>query len=902
MTNPTGSAIEQLKNGFFPGDWSYVPVDSNKATYVTWGKGGYGPELVEEKYNKNFHLRPDQISKYPGCTEYQGIGVLTGKESQGLLTIDIDGHEADKRWKEFLGEHYEEHGKETTMAWWSGTPGRRQIAYMLPTGWVPLLDKVKSIIFKEDGTWAKGNGDSNRTAEDRDKKYEEVVIRFNGCMSVLPGSAHPSGRTYEWLNYNDGMPEEAPMWLLEILKPYRDAKAGWDLIIENRADMDALETAGQLGNAGKYGACYAWWEKHEHEVVPRMKELIFNHPTFEKYGWVDRDGGENPQYTSGCPIHGGESGTSFQIQQSSGLWDCKGCKATGNMLQFAMKAHMDDWNAEPAAWRSKIYDVMKPIAEALGYDFDKELQSVNKQLVEIAPTERMSDDDWFKTIGKIINSESNPAKRRKRLADLALDQGYRYTGTQVESQYNEYIYAEDTERLNSDPLWYNKLKGMEYVIPHLLRTPSQTILHSAGGVGKSATALALARAVGRGEVMRIKGMDIKIPQGKVLWINSDQSDEKLYQDCIDNGFEHEDFVWFIVKRNYQMAQYLVLRDWIQEHEPALVVIDSIGSCSSHSTVSEIEKGFADPLYWMNGVNGSVGDIGCPSTAILYIHHDNANGEARGNRYVINAIDEQWQLRKPKDDEERQRIQQSGFNPHSTRVLQWKKSRQGREGDCFLVERDVDHRYCLHDWTPTVREEAPEDEGGTQRDPEAVDVVLDLVKRATEKQREESTSPKLGVTVAEVYEQLCERMLGWSSSKPPSRRSVERWLNRWVEKKLLLSEKRKTSRGNVMFYVSRALRSRSGSLSSLFQNPNAGQGSEVTTENAPEAVVVTPTHELVTSPPETGGDDTPPEAESCRDPETQTNTEVSPEATTYDIQANTTRAHEDDEEEPDMSGF
>lgn len=912
-SHPNGSAIEQLKNGFFPGDWSYVPVDGNKATYVTWGKGGYGPDLVEEKYNKNFHLRPDQISKYPGCTEYQGIGVLTGKESQGLLTIDIDGHDADRRWKEFLGEHYEEHGKETTMAWWSGTPGRRQIAYMLPTGWVPLLDKVKSIIFKEDGTWARGNGDSNRTAEDREKKYEEVVIRFNGCMSVLPGSVHPSGRTYEWLNYNDGMPEEAPMWLLGILKPYRDAKAGWDLIIENRADRDALETAGQLGNAGKYRECYAWWDKHEHEVVPRMKELVFNHPTFEQYGWIDRDGGENPQYTSGCPIHGGDSGTSFQIQQSTGLWDCKGCKATGNMLQFAVKAHMDDWNAEPAAWRSKVYDVMKPIAEALGYDFDKELQNVNKQLVEIADKERMAPDAWFQAIKKIVEEERNPGVKFKRLADLALSEGYRYTGTQVEAQYIEWAYAEATEKLNSDPLWFNKLKGMEYVIPHLLRTPSQTILHSAGGVGKSATAIALARAVGRGETMRIKGMDIQIPKGKVLYINSDQSDEKLYQDLMDNGFEHSDFQWFILKRNWQMSQTMVLRDWIREHEPAMVIVDSIGSCSSRSTVSEIEKAFANPLYWVGEVNGSPSDEGFPSTAIVYIHHDNANGEARGNRYIINAIDEQWHLRKYKDDQERDRIRASGYKAEDTRVMEIRKSRQGREGDCFLVERDINDRYCMHDWTPTVHNPPPADgEEAPQADPRPSEVVLDLVKQATEKQRQESTSPKLGVTADEVYEQLCERMLGWSSSTPPAKRSVIRWLNRWVEKKLLHSEKRKTSRGVVKYYLSRALPLRNGHLSSLFPNLNAGQGSEVMTENPPEAGVITPTHDSGTEAPEARGDDTSPEAESCHHPETQSTTGESPIVMPDDNQTDITHARgrededfwtpDEDEDEPDLDGF
>ena len=915
-SHPTGSAIEQLKNGFLPSIWSYVPVDSNKATYIKeWPKASLGADMVERRYESNFHLRPDQIIKYPGATAYSGVGVVTGPPSMGLVMVDIDGHLADKRFKEFLGDAYEEHGKETTMSWWSQTPGRRQIAYMLPKGMVPSLTEFTSLIFKEDGTWAPGQGDVGRTAEDRDKKYEEVVIRFGNCMSVLPGSVHPSGRTYEWLNYNDGMPSTAPAWLLQLLDPYRNEKSGWDLFVENYEDQQRIETAGQLGNAGKWVQVKEWWNKPEvqEKLAPRLKELIFNDPVFDQYGWTDRDGGEKPQYTSGCPIHGGNSGTSFQIRQSNGLWDCKGCHAHGDAFSFALKKHLGDWNAEKYEWRSHWYDVAKPIAEALGYDLDAEIRQINTQRVEIAEKERMAPDAWFQAIKKIVDAEKNPGVKFKRLADLALSEGYRYTGTQVEAQYIEWAYAEATEKLNSDPLWFNKLKGMEYVIPYLLRTPSQTILHSAGGVGKSATAIALARAVGRGETMRIKGMDIQIPKGKVLYINSDQSDEKLYQDLMDNGFEHSDFQWFILKRNWQMSQTMVLRDWIREHEPAMVIVDSIGSCSSRSTVSEIEKAFANPLYWVGEVNGSPSDEGFPSTAIVYIHHDNANGEARGNRYIINAIDEQWQLRKCKDNQERDRIRASGYNPQNTRVMEIRKSRQGREGDCFLVERDVDYRYCMHDWTPTVyNPPAEEGEDAPQADPEPSDVVLDLVKRATEKQREESTSSNLGVTADEIYEQLCERMLGWSSITPPAKRSVIRWLNRWVEKKLLNSEKKKTSRGVVKFYLSRALPLRNGHLSALSQNPNAGQGSEVMTENAPEAGVTTPIHDPGVVAPETRGDDTSPEAESCHHPETQSTTGESPLVMTDDNQANTTHARgrededfwtpDEDEDEPDLDGF
>ena len=924
MTNPTGSAIEQLKNGFFPGDWSYVPVDKNKATYVAWGKGGLGPDMVLDRYNSNFHLRPDQISKYPGCTEYAGIGVLTGKESQGLLTIDIDGHLADARWKEFLGEHYEEHGKETTMAWWSGTPGRRQIAYMLPTGLVPSLDKIKSIIFKEDGTWAKGGGDQNRTAEEREKKYEEVVLRFNGCMSVLPGSVHPSDRTYEWLNYNDGMPAPAPMWLLEVLEPYRNALSGWDHIIENRWDMDALEVAGQIGNAGKYAACYEWWNRDEvqEQLIPRMKELIFNDPTFEKYGWVDRDGGDNPQYTSGCPIHGGESGTSFQIQQSSGLWHCKGCSARGNMLSFAMKTHLNDWDAEPAAWRSKIYEVMHPIAKALGYDLDEEIREIKKTRVEMADRKQMKPDDWFAALGEIYDTERNPAVKHHKMRLLAQKEGFsQMTGTQCEASLIEYRYAKKAEEDNSDPFWFNKVEKLSYLIPDFIRKPSITILFAQGGCGKTATAMAFMRSVLYGESMKIRGMEMPVEKGGVLLIQSDQSESKLVRDLEDNKIDPQECMGrFVYKRRWQMNQTDLLGDWIREHEPSLVVIDSLGSCSSRMVVSEIEKAYAHPIYDMQDLNGNVsGHDGWPATSFLIIHHTNAEGNLRGTKFLENSVDETWKLMKP-SDRQKPRLTESGYNAENCRLIEVCKSRLGREGDHFVVERDHDYRFEVNDWTPIVKTGATDEEGVPLHDPNPREVVLEIVVNRCQEQRDQEKP--IGVNAREVYELLCERMSGWTTSKPPSSRSVRNWLKRYFEDGLLQIEKKKKQGGTSELFLARTLPSPREKISQFLSNPSQEQGSEVCKEETPSDVCTLPEHsteqdqptqEMSTPSPETESVQTPEASESCTlsNPGSHSDLEEESENSSGVSDNARARAHEeedfwtpdeDDTEEPDLSGF
>jgi hypothetical protein len=178
--------------------------------------------------------REKLLEEYKSKISYRGLGVCTGEFSGGLIAIDIDGHDADERYKAMAGDAYEALGEESTMSWTSGKPGRRQILYRLPPSLIPELRDVKTVILRLDGTWALGQGDMARAAgvkpdpsalgEGAYKKpdYEEVVLRFNACQSVVPGSPHPDTRKkYQWLNYNQGQIELAPQWMLDVLRDFR---------------------------------------------------------------------------------------------------------------------------------------------------------------------------------------------------------------------------------------------------------------------------------------------------------------------------------------------------------------------------------------------------------------------------------------------------------------------------------------------------------------------------------------------------------------------------------------------------------------------------------------------------------------------------------------------------------
>ena len=413
----------------------------------------------------------------------------------------------------------------------------------------------------------------------------------------------------------------------------------------------------------------------------------------------------------------------------------------------------------------------------------------------------MSSVEFFEELGRIYDSERNPSVRSDRMAQLAVETGRRMNGKDCESALGEYRYKKSADAQNTSARWFDEVDDQNYVIPNLLVRPGQVIMHASGGVGKTSACLGLAKAVLSGRPMRVRGIDVNVVQGPVLWIQSDQTLAKLKRDLQDNDIDPSD-PNFRVIRGFQLNHMREFADWVRQYKPVLVIVDSIGSCSSRMQVSEIEKAFATPLYWYNEANGSPAEDGFPACSIIWIHHDNANGEVRGNRYLINAVDEQWHLRKLKD-EEREALRERGTNPASVRMIQIKKSRAGREGDLLKVSRDENFAYSVDDYTPTVR---MEDDGQGDADP--FTQVLDIVKQGCKAQEGEERA-RVGLTREEVWRKLLGLMQGarGDRARVPSQKTVGRWLDRWVEDGLMERDKRGVQgRGKapIIYRVARAL--------------------------------------------------------------------------------------------------
>ena len=752
------TALEQFFAGAFPDWWTFVPVHG-KATYIkNWSTNPLDRDTLLEEYNQN--------------PSYNGLGVLTGQHSGGLLAIDIDGPAADERFRQQAGDAYEAFGEESTMSWTSGKPGRRQILYRLPTSFVKQLFHVNALILREDGSWHLGTGDKKRQGEKVGDKnqhdYEEVVLRFNKLQSVVPGSTHPETGRYRWLNYNEGNVEIAPDWILDVFAPHQQPVAWLSreelLELENESASTALPASQIRG----------WFFKDEVQSLlrPRLEDLIFNHPVFDNYGWKTRDG-DNPQRMSGCPWHGGSSGTSFQYSTISGCWHCKACDVGGDVLDFVHKIKSDDLYAgKPPAQSLEAY--VARITTELGFNYPADANIRINKNIEI-PQVTLSTAEFFAGLIKIEDEELNPGDRLDRMAQFASSSGRRYTGLQCIELLNTHKEYKRSLDQNAKP-WYETCSKFDYTIPGLLQKPSQVLLHAAGGLGKTSACLALARAVGRCLSMTVRGITVDVPQGNVLWIQNDQSTTKLMRDCEDNGIDPLLDKWFIVKRSFQLDHTHVLESWIKEYKPALVVVDSIGSCSNQMVAQEKDKAFAAPFYLYAQKNGDL-ELGFPATTFIWIHHDNAQGEARGSRQLVAAIDEQWHLRKLTDDE-RDNFRGKGRSASNLRMIQIKKSRSGREGDRLIVERDQDFAYSLWDYTPTLRR----DDGGNG-DPDPHTLVLEIIKEHAKQTERADQGKRVSRTAKEVWEELVPRLTGLGL-KAPNQRTVTRWMNRWVEEQIL----------------------------------------------------------------------------------------------------------------------
>ncbi len=127
----------------------------------------------------------------------KAAGLVLGPVSNGVLAVDFDADGYQEKFEQAFGRPLAE--LPCTVAWTSGKPGRRQLAYAVPQGYWDNLRGKKA--------W---NNKQEKTC---------LELRWKGHQSVILG-AHPETNGYHWCE--GCSPREmkvaiAPHWLLEPL-------------------------------------------------------------------------------------------------------------------------------------------------------------------------------------------------------------------------------------------------------------------------------------------------------------------------------------------------------------------------------------------------------------------------------------------------------------------------------------------------------------------------------------------------------------------------------------------------------------------------------------------------------------------------------------------------------------
>jgi hypothetical protein len=287
--------------------------------------------------------------------------------------------------------------------------------------------------------------------------------------------------------------------------------------------------------------------------------------------------------------------------------------------------------------------------------------------------------------------------------------------------------------------------------------------------------MALAKAVGRGEVMKIRGIPVQCQKGNVLWISGDQSEIRLNAQLMRMGIEsHGSDPWFHLVSDWRIDLPDEFNKIVKAVQPSLIVVDSLGSVSDLGDAGENEGAYAAPLYDISRRNGAVDmEDGFPAAAIIWIHHNKKDGtDFRGTDRLLNAVEETWGLRELTEEEEAEH----GVN---SRILTIGKSRFDRSGDRLLVTRDHNLNYEIKDLTPTLHRMGVNRNG----DLDPAGVVLEVLRAALEPMKEE-----------EVREAVKSYIQAEGHDKIPKRTAIRKYLHGWIVDGMVRVEQMKGSGG------------------------------------------------------------------------------------------------------------
>jgi hypothetical protein len=557
-------------------DWRLIPCDGLKRP-VNPASGELQTDWSHHTYDA------DGIAELADSSFVRAVGLVLGEPS-GVVAVDFDGSGAVAQFRHAFGRPWSD--LPPTVAWTSGLPNRRQMAFRVPADLWPHL-RGRRVFRNSEG----------RTV---------LELRGSGHQSVIMG-AHPDTGGYRWVDGRSPAEQQvadAPHWLLEPLLKGATEPAAADHEPATEAD------------------------------VPRALELLAHIPPCDDYDrWL----------RVGMALHSVSPGLLTEwVKWSSGCsnFDEAECLAKwqtfrGSGTSIGTLHYLAD-TLGGFRYRRPRQEQAPPGKDRSGAAEPPEEAPQEDQ----APTYR----DLLATTLAAVQAGDDDAEMAARAEIMGR---FRRTDGQIGAALFRLLTEQEqrrsgtgsTERPTYRSIDLSKVVGIDWLLEGFLPANDQALLYAPAGAGKTTAALAMAFAVidGTGFLDRASCAT----SGSVLMIATDSGPAPLIRTLQDLGkADHPALihdrdgpqlhVWAhepdqaALGWEASLRGCLALLEFVRSRKIRLVIIDSCKAATSRADVNYCDNAQVTALLTF------CKEVICRFTSVLWLNHDGTgHGEAAG---------------------------------------------------------------------------------------------------------------------------------------------------------------------------------------------------------------------------------------------------------------------------------